>query len=271
MAKADPMAIPYAWYVLSKDEVSGYMNKAMKTVLSVMLLVVFAVSCTKSDGPNDGGDNEQQNDSVVDNSGTLNGHDYVDLGLPNGTLWATCNLGADTPEEYGDCFAWGETEPKELYDWKSYKYGIFFHERYELNKYCTDSVYGLDGFVDNLTLLEPADDAATTNWGVDWRMPTLTDWEELHEYTSNAWTTQNGVNGWCFTASNGNSIFLPAAGYWWDGEFNCADLGVYWSATLNTDYPNRAWSFHFGMDNGHICGSSDRNRGQTVRAVCSKK
>ena len=237
------------------------MFKFPKSIVAVILILFFVTSCTKPEEPNNSGNNDN-NDTIAD-------YGFVDLGLPSGTLWATCNLGADTPEGYGDCFAWGETEPKELYDWKSYKYGIFFHERYELNKYCTDSVYGLDGFVDNLTLLEPADDAATTNWGEDWRMPTLADWEELHEHTSNAWTTQNGVNGWCFTASNGNSIFLPAAGYWWDDVFN-ADLGVYWSATLNTDYPNRAWSFHFGMDNGHICGSSDRNRGQSIRAVRSK-
>ena len=270
MAKADPMAIPYAWYVLSKDEVSGYMNKAMKTVLSVMLLVVFAVSCTKPDGPNDGGDNEQQNDSVVDNSGTLNGHDYVDLGLPSGTLWATCNVGSNTPEGYGDYYAWGETEPKELYDWKSYKYGRFFHECYELNKYCTNSVYGLNGFVDSLAVMEPDDDVAIARWGAGWRMPTIEEWEELFVNTTGTWTTLNGVKGWHVTASNGNDLFLPAAGYWWDDVFN-ADLGLYWSVSLNIEFPYRAWGFHFNCDSSHLCGSSDRNRGQSVRAVCSKK
>ena len=107
----------------------------------------------------------------------MNGHEFVDLGLPSGTLWATCNIGADTPEDYGDYFAWGETEPKEIYDWKSYKYGRFLNERYELNKYCTDSVYGLDGFVDNLTILEPVDDVVRIYWGADWRMPTIEEWE----------------------------------------------------------------------------------------------
>lgn len=238
------------------------MNGSMKALMAVMLMTVFAVGCNKPDEPNQGGG--ASGNEVIE-------HEYVDLGLPSGMLWAACNVGAETPEDFGNFFAWGETEPKELYDWKSYKYGIFYHERYELNKYCTDSVYGLNGFVDNLTLLEPVDDAAGANWGVSWRMPTIVDWEELFEHTTNEWTTQNHVGGWCFTASNGNSIFLPAAGYWWDGEYNCADLGVYWSATLNTDYPNRAWSFHFGLYNGHLCGSSDRNRGQTVRAVQTVK
>jgi hypothetical protein len=235
-----------------------------------MLTLVFVASCTKPDEPNNGGDNSGPNDSIVDPNGSFNGHDYVDLGLPSGTLWATCNVGADTPEGYGDYFAWGETEPKELYDWKCYKYGRYFNERYELSKYCTDSIYGLNGFVDNLTFLEPNDDVANVCWGADWRMPTKEEWEELFLNTTSGWTTQNDVNGWLITASNGNSIFLPAAGYWWGDAFN-ADLGLYWSCTLNPLYPNRAWGIHFNTDSSHICGSSDRNRGQSVRAVCLAK
>ncbi len=236
------------------------MNISLKNMLTVILMMVFAAGCNKSDGPNHG--NDQGNE--------LNGHEYVDLGLPSGTLWATCNIGADTVEEFGDYFAWGETEPKELYDWKSYKYGRFIHERYELNKYCTDSAYGLNGFVDNLILLEPKDDAATVNWGDDWRMPTKEEWEELFLNTTGVWTTLNDVKGWRCTASNGNSLFLPAAGYWWDDAFN-ADLGLYWSRTINKEFPYRAWGFHFNCDSSHLCGSSDRNRGQTVRAVCCRQ
>ena len=247
------------------------MNRALKTLVAIMLTLVFVASCTKPDDPNNGGDNSGPNDSIVDDNGSINGHDYVDLGLPSGTLWATCNVGADIPEGYGDYFAWGETEPKEFYDWKSYKYGRFFHERYELNKYCTDSVFGLNGFVDNLTLLEPDDDVASIVWDTAWRTPTIEEWEEMFHNTTSVWTTQNGVNGWCFTAPNGNSLFLPAAGYYWNGELNDAYLGVYWSVTLNMEYPYRAWGFHFNSFQCHLCGSSDRNRGQTVRAVCSKK
>lgn len=229
-------------------------------MLTVILMMVFAAGCNKPDGPNHG--NDQGNE--------LNGHEYVDLGLPSGTLWATCNIGADTVEEFGDYFAWGETEPKELYDWKSYQYGRFIHERYELNKYCTDSAYGFNGLVDNLTVMEPDDDVARTCWGEGWRMPTIGEWEELFLNTTGVWTTLNDVKGWRCTASNGNSLFLPAAGYWWDDAFN-ADLGLYWSRTINKEFPYRAWGFHFNCDSSHLCGSSDRNRGQTVRAVCCRQ
>ena len=88
------------------------MKKLMKAVAALMLMTAV-VGCTKPDGPNNGGDN---------NDGTINGHAYVDLGLPSGTLWATCNVGADSPEDFGDYFAWGETQSKTIYDWNTYKY-----------------------------------------------------------------------------------------------------------------------------------------------------
>ena len=93
------------------------MSRVWKSLTVLMLMMVFAVSCNKPDGPNNG--NGQQNDSIIDNDGMLNGHAYVDLGLPSGILWATCNLGADTPEDFGDYYAWGETAPKEHYDWNT--------------------------------------------------------------------------------------------------------------------------------------------------------
>ena len=234
----------------------------LKTTVAVMLMVFVAASCNKPDDPNN-----EENDPVNE----LNGHEYVDLGLPSGTLWATCNLGASAPEEFGDYYAWGETTPKSVYDWKSYRYGNFIYERYELNKYCTDSCYGLNGFVDGLTVLEPADDVAMVEWGNGWRMPTREDWEELFLNTTDTITVLNGVNGCLFTAPNGNSLFLPAAGYWWGGDFNSAGIGVYWSSTINTEFPYRAWGYHINPDSSHVCGSSDRNRGQTVRAVCVRQ
>ena len=252
------------------------MSKFTKAVAAIMLMVFFVVSCTKPETPNNGGNNNpndsvvDNNDSIIDNSGSLNGHDYVDLGLPSGTLWASCNVGANSPEEFGDYFAWGETMHKGIYDWKSYRYGGFVHDRYELSKYCTDSDYGLGGFVDGIAILEPADDAARIRWGEEWRTPTIAEWEELFLNTTGMWITLNGVKGWHITASNGNELFLPAAGYWWDDVFN-ADLGLYWSVSLNVEFPYRAWGFHFNCDSSHLCGSSDRNRGQTVRAVCSAK
>ena len=89
------------------------MNRLINSIAAVMLMMVFVVGCTKPDEPNNVG-NEGENDSIVDNGSTLNGHEFVDLGLPSGTLWATCNIGADVPEDYGDYFAWGETAPKEI-------------------------------------------------------------------------------------------------------------------------------------------------------------
>ena len=253
-------------FVFCKVKTNDEMSRFTKAVASIVLMALFATSCTKHNEPINGGNGNVQNDSAM-----LNAHDCVDLGLPSGTLWATCNVGADTPEGYGDYFAWGETVPKELYDWKCYKYGRFFNERYELSKYCTDSVYGLDGFVDNLTILEPEDDVATVNWGEGWRMPTREEWEELYENATYIITTLNGVNGCLFTASNGNCLFLPAAGYWWGSVLNGAGIGVYWSSSINKDYPYRSWGYHINPDSSHVCGSSDRNRGQSVRAVRSAK
>ncbi len=234
------------------------MTRLIKGAWFLMIASILVVGCNKPDDPNNGGGNE------------VNGHEYVDLGLPSGILWATCNVGADTPEGYGDYFAWGETAPKELYDWKSYRYGNFRHDRYELSKYCTDSCCGLDSFVDGKSVLEPADDAANANWGAEWRTPTIEEWEELFLNTMGEWTTLNGVKGWQITASNGKELFLPATGYYWEDVFN-ADLGLYWSASVNKEFPYRSWGFHFNCDSSHLCGSSDRNRGQSVRAVCSKK
>jgi len=229
--------------------------KGLSKVLALltMMAAVIVAGCTKPDGPSNGGDN------------TI-AHEYVDLGLPSGTLWATCNLGADVPEDFGDYYAWGELEPKEVYDWKSYRYGNFVNERYELTKYCTDSLYGFEGFVDDIILLEPADDVVQIQWGTDWRMPTREEWEELLLNTSSCRTTVNGVEGWLFTADNGNSLFLPAAGYWWNGEYN-EGLGLYWSQLINKEFPYRTWGIHFNWDQCHVCGSSDRCRGQSVRAV----
>lgn len=241
------------------------MDKFTKAIAVLMLMMLYTVSCTKPDEPNNNGNG--QNDSIVDDSVILSGHDYIDLGLPSGTLWATCNVGATHPEDFGDYFAWGETTPKEVYDWKSYKYGNCTFERFEMTKYCTDSCWGLNGFVDNLIILELVDDAATSNWGADWRMATKEEWEELYRKTTCTWTTQNGVNGRLLTGCNGNSIFLPAAGFRLDGELIGPSLGIYWSSSLHTGFPERGWSFHYDLDECHVCGTYERCRGQVVRAV----
>ena len=196
-------------------------------------------------------------------------HEYVDLGLPSGTLWATCNVGASSPEEYGDYFAWGEIEPKNDYIVSTYKYckGTFS----TLTKYCTNSSCGT---VDNKTELEPSDDAATANWGSGWQMPSFEQCRELYNssYTTTTWTTMNGKYGRKITSrSNGNSIFLPAAGCRRGTSLDSAgSFGCYWSRSLYAGYSNDAYVLFFNSRN-IFTGNVIRYRGWSVRPVRVKK
>ena len=195
---------------------------------------------------------------------------YVDLGLPSGTLWATCNVGAGSPEEYGDYFAWGETQPKDTYNWSTYQYCMGSENT--LTKYCTKSSCGYNGFTDNLTTLLLEDDAATANWGYEWRMPTQAEWQELYQNTTHTWTTQNGVNGRLFTATNGNSLFLPAAGYRRNSSLGDAgSYGHYWSSSLTTGYPGSSWFLDFSSGNCYMDRDYDRYCGLSVRPVRSAR
>ncbi len=204
--------------------------------------------------------------------GGSNGHAYVDLGLPSGTLWATCNVGADTPEGYGDYFAWGETQPKTTCNWNTYQYCNGGDGWNTLTKYCNNSSYGYNGFTDDLTTLLPEDDVATANWGSGWRMPTKEEWQEFYNNTTHTWTTQNGVNGRLFTASNGNSLFLPAAGFRDDSNLYFAGgFGCFWSSSLDTDYPYNAWNCGFDSDGYLNYSYGSRVYGITVRPVCSSR
>ena len=157
-------------------------------------------------------------------------HEYVDLGLPSGLKWATYNVGATKPEEFGDYFAWGETEKKDYYSWDTYKWCDNSSEL-SISKYCVKSD---NGTVDNLTILEPDDDVAHVKWGGSWRMPTLEEWDELIQYCTSKVETLNGVKGAKFTGKrNGNSIFLPYAGYREDDQCqNSSKAGHYWSSLL---------------------------------------
>ena len=200
---------------------------------------------------------------------SIGGHAYVDLGLPSGTLWATCNIGADSPEDYGDYFAWGETQPKDTYNWSNYQYCNGNYNT--LTKYCNNSNYGYNGFTDDLTTLLPEDDAATAQWGSGWRMPTDEDWEELLNNTTNISTTLNGVEGKLFTGANSNSIFLPAAGsYNENGPWAVGEHIYYWSNSIDLNCPSAAWVHFFILYNNHYNEYGlDRYHGETVRAVRS--
>ena len=206
--------------------------------------------------------------------GNTEDHEYVDLGLPSGTLWATCNVGASSPEEYGDYFAWGETEPKSDFSWEKYKFRVSGDtwSNIVLSKYVTDSSYGT---LDNKDVLDPSDDAATMNWGSIWRMPTDDDWTELRNAQNCTWewTTKNGVYGSMVTSiRNGNSVFLPAGG-WRNGsslsDSNLGRVGCYWSSTL-TIGPYSAYTMYFlggGTTISPHHGGTNRPFGLSVRPV----
>lgn len=193
--------------------------------------------------------------------------EYVDLGLPSGTLWATCNIGASKPEEYGDHFAWGETQPKSEYNWGTYKWCKGSEDT--MTKYCTKSEYGYNGFADGKTELEAADDAATANWGSDWQMPSFEQFKELinNDYTTMEWMTQGKVPGWRITSIvNGNTLFLPAAGYSYDTTLKSAGtLGGCWGRRMGGESTATCLTFSSGYIRYNA--APYRFRGYSVRPV----
>ena len=210
-------------------------------------------------------------------TGITDGHEWVNLGLPSGTLWATCNVGANSPEEYGDYFAWGETigyNSGKIFNWSSYKWckGTLDSQ----TKYCTNSNYGT---VDNKSVLEASDDAASVNWSKNWEMPTIDQLDELFdsEYTYTEWTSQNGIYGCEITSrSNGKTIFVPAAGSCSEnslGENQIYDQGVFcvcWSKDLSLEENDNAFYSLF-CSNGSGIMTFYRNNGRSVRPVRVKK
>lgn len=198
--------------------------------------------------------------------------EWVDLGLPSGLLWSRCNLGADTPEKYGNYYAWGETATKETYNWSTYRYCTVNNDADSLQTLTKYNVNSGFGTVDNLTTLQAVDDAATVALGNGTRIPTKEEWEELINNTTAEWATLNDVNGLLFKASNGNSLFLPAAGSFNDMELIVPEIyGFYWSSSLYTDTSDDAWSFSFMSDEYRIGSFGYRSDGQSVRPVRSQK
>ena len=191
------------------------------------------VTCSATDGS--GVKAECVVSVIAETQGVTGGHAWVDLGLPSGTLWATMNVGATKPEEYGNYYAWGETTVfgKTDYSWATYKWC----EDNKLTKYCAHSSSGYNGFTDDLTDLLPGDDAASVNWGESWQMPSEEQCKELFnsQYTTTEWTQEDGVNGRKVTSkSNGNSIFLPAAGSRSGTNIGGnGSNGRYWSRSLH--------------------------------------
>ncbi len=178
----------------------------------------------------------------VDGEGYINGYKYVDLGLPSGLKWAACNVGASSPEEYGDYFAWGETTPKSTYT--------------ESNSATYNKEVGeISG--------NPEYDAASANWGGTWRIPSQIEMQELIDNCTWTWTTKNGIQGSLVSGPNGNSIFLPAAGYHGSSlNFRGSD-GCYWSSTPSG---SQGAYLYFRMDSPRITDIM-RSYGQSIRAV----
>ena len=175
-----------------------------------------------------------------------NGYNYVDLGLS--VKWATCNVGADSPEEYGDYFAWGETKPKLSYSEENYTYKK------------------------NPETLSFIRDVATVKMGRNWRMPTIEEHQELIDECTWTWTTLNGVNGYNIEGPNGNSIFLPAAGYRNGSDLDCAGLyGDYWSSSLHTGNSYASQPYDLCFSSGYVSWYvSGRYYGKSVRGVFTK-
>ena len=194
--------------------------------------------------------------------------DYVDLGLPSGTMWATFNIGAGSPEECGGYYAWGETETKDTYSWANYQ--LCDGSYLAMNKYCTDEYYGT---VDGLKALDDTDDAATALLGEGWSIPTREQFEELvnSEYTTRSRTTQAGVEGLKVTSkTNGKSIFLPVGGYR-DGTSSYNESnGYYWTKDLYAGIDNQARSFSIEGNSVSTGDSKSRRCGLNIRAVCDK-
>lgn len=182
--------IEYPYFILNN---SSYFTFYIETLTSTTFIVSLGQNSfvlEKAGGIDEGGNGYI---SCPD----ANHPHMIDLGLPSGTKWACCNVGATMPEGYGNYYAWGETQPKSTYNWNTYQYGNSGADVVNIGSNIAGTSY----------------DAATANWGSPWRMPTVSQISELINNCSNTWTTQNGVNGRRFTGTNGGTIFLPAAGY----------------------------------------------------------
>jgi hypothetical protein len=206
-----------------------------------------------------------------------NGHEYVDLGLS--VKWATCNIGANSPEEAGDYFAWGEVEPKDIYKWSTYKYCFNESEdnvsaaSHKITKYCVDNQYGYNGFIDGKSKLDLDDDAAYVNWGGTWRIPSHEDFDELINNCTWELLIKNGVEGYLVTSNlegyTANSIFLPFVGCInQDGCYAVEVNGFYWSNYIEKGSQSYNASF-LSIDLNRVGMTSNGSRcaGLPIRAV----
>ena len=239
-----------------------YRAYVMLNTLQILLGDVKEFTTLEKSGSEDEGGSEGEGEGGTEDEGDgkVNGYAYVDLGLS--VKWATMNVGATSPEDYGDYFAWGETEPKSEYNWGTYKWcdGHFNN----LTKYCSSSDFGI---VDNKIELDLEDDAANVNWGDAWRTPTKAELYELIENCTWSWTTQNGIDGYKIQSKiNANSIFLPAAGFYSSTDGKVYYSNIYWSRSPIRAYQEYAYILSI-LSNKIDLGSVSRCCGAPVRAV----
>lgn len=275
VGSADGLAIPATCEVTVYTEPGDVNCDGFINISDVTKLIDYLLSgnpeglkVDNADTNRDGKVNISDVTTLIDYllSGRWPYHTWVDLGLPSGTMWAMCNVGAENPEDYGDYFAWGETETKDYYYWNTYKWCNGSNNT--MTKYCTDSSYGYNGFVDNKTELDPEDDAACVNWGATWRIPSIAQWQELFSNCTTQWTQMNGVNGQLVTGPNGKFLFLPAAGSCWEDSLNeVGSFGRYWSRTLSSIYSNETIIRYFESEDWNSDYPADRSGGCTIRAV----
>lgn len=225
-----------------------------------MLMLLIMLTCSLSvradndvngDGHTAIGDVAKLIDWLL-NPDMTNGHDYVDLGLPSGTLWATTNVGSTSTTDYGQLFAWGETSEKSIYNWQTYQWA---EDDTTLTRY--------SGHRDTLWL---CDDVACRQWGGLWQLPTLAQFQELTRYCRWSWALVNGVYGYRVT-NNGTGIFLPAAGYQTEAIiYDRNSTGYYWTCENHAVDSLLAYGFYLSKDN-YLWGYRSRSGGRSVRAV----
>ena len=248
--------------------------KWVALIILIIGILIMVFLCFKYQSINKSTTKKQDNTSVNSKpsvstgNGTSDGHVWVDLGLS--VKWATCNIGATKPEDYGEYYAWGETNAKSDFKWTNYTHSVSSSKN--LTKYCNKSNYGDNKFTDHRTKLENSDDVATQRWGSSWRMPTDGEIQELIDNCTWTWTTLNHVQGYVVTSNKSGytyrSIFLPAAGYRSGTNlFLIKTNGRYWTSTLDTSEPYHARCLTFSSVIYYI-NTFEREEGRSVRPVC---
>lgn len=246
----------------SRYDVNNDHEVNVTDVTKLVNIILGTESSTRGDVNGDEAVNVNDVTTLVDfilGKRVINGHEFVDLGLPSGTLWATQNMGASAPEQAGDYYAWGELEPKETYTWATYS--LCGGTSRTLSRYCGNADYGT---VDNKVQLTLEDDAANQQWGGLWRMPTKEQAQELKSQCK--WVLDSARGGYVLTGPNGNTLFMPLTGYMEGSNvYGKTSAGYFWTSTLGSGYPYNAYCLVFEQS------SFDKNVlrycGRTIRPV----